>query len=140
MYKFNIEFGDVSKNGHCMTSVFGLECSVDKEELEELFDKACESTGFNFAYEICNDYSIYQIDIDYLHELKEEKNVDLLSIVEEIGYYNEEDGTYDVDNKDFLEIFLEFTRKYGGKDFTYKIVPQIDDRLSISMGYGLFSD
>ena len=124
-----------------MTSVFGLECSVDKEELEELFDKACESTGFNFAYEICNDYSTYQIDIDYLHELKEEKNVDLLSIVEEIGYYNEEDGTYDVEyNKDFLEIFLEFTRKYGGKDFTYKIVPQIDDLLSISMGYGLFSD
>lgn len=141
MYKFNIEFGDVSKNGHCMTSVFGLECSVDKEELEELFDKACESTGFNFAYEICNDYSTYQIDIDYLHELKEEKNVDLLSIVEGIGYYNEEDGTYDVEyNKDFLEIFLEFTRKYGGKDFTYKIVPQIQDRLAINMGYGLFSD
>lgn len=141
MYKFNIEFGDVSKNGHCMTSVFGLECSVDKEELEELFDKACESTGFNFAYEICNDYSTYQIDIDYLHELKEEKNVDLLSIVEKIGYYNEEDGTYDVEyNKDFLLIFLEFTRKYGGKDFTYKIVPQIQDRLAINMGYGLFSD
>ena len=141
MYKFNIEFGDVSKNGHCMTSVFGLECSVDKEELEELFDKACESTGFNFAYEICNDYSTYQIDINYLHELKEEKNVDLLSIVEGIGYYNEEDGTYDVDyNKDFLEIFLEFTRKYGGKDFTYKIIPQIQDRLAINMGYGLFSD
>lgn len=141
MYKFNIEFGDVSKNGHCMTSVFGLECFVDKEELEELFDKACESTGFNFAYEICNDYSTYQIDIDYLHELKEEKNVDLLSIVEGIGYYNEEDGTYDVEyNKDFLEIFLEFTRKYGGKDFTYKIIPQIQDRLAINMGYGLFSD
>ena len=141
MYKFNIEFGDVSKNGHCMTSVFGLECSVDKEELEELFDKACESTGFNFAYEICNDYSTYQIDIDYLHELKEEKNVDLLSIVEGIGYYNEEDGTYDVEyNKDFLEIFLEFTRKYGGKDFTYKIIPQIQDRLAINMGYDLFSD
>lgn len=106
MYKFNIEFGDVSKNAHCMTSVFGLECSVDKEELEELFDKACESTGFNFAYEICNDYSTYQIDIDYLHELKEEKNVDLLSIVEEICYYNEEDRTYDVEyNKYFLEIF-----------------------------------
>ena len=141
MYKFNIEFGDVSKNGHCMTSVFGLECSVDKEELEELFDKACESTGFNFAYEICNDYSTYQIDIDYLHELKEEKNVDLLSIVEGIGYYNEEDGTYDVEyNKDFFEIFLEFTRKYGGKDFTYKIIPQIQDRLAINMGYDLFSD
>lgn len=141
MYKFNIEFGDVSKNGHCMTSVFGLECSVDKEELEELFDKACESTGFNFAYEICNDYSTYQIDIDYLHELKEEKNIDLLSIVEGIGYYNEEDGTYDVEyNKDFLEIFLEFTRKYGGKDFTYKIIPQIQDRLAINMGYSLFSD
>ena len=141
MYKFNIEFGDVSKNGHCMTSGFGLECSVDKEELEELFDKACESTGFNFAYEICNDYSTYQIDIDYLHELKEEKNVDLLSIVEEICYYNEEDGTYDVEyNKDFLLIFLEFTRKYGGKDFTYKIIPQIQDRLAINMGYGLFSD
>lgn len=141
MYKFNIEFGDVSKNGHCMTSVFGLECSVDKEELEELLDKACESTGFNFAYEICNDYSTYQIDIDYLHELKEEKNVNLLSIVEGIGYYNEEDGTYNVEyNKDFLLIFLEFTRKYGGKDFTYKIIPQIQDRLAINMGYGLFSD
>lgn len=66
--------------------------------------------------------------------------MDLLSIVEEICYYNEEDGTYDVEyNKDFLKIFLEFTRKYGGKDFTYKIVPQIQDRLAINMGYGLFS-
>ena len=141
MYKFNIEFGDVSKDGHCMTYVFGLECSIDKEELEELFDKACNYTDFNFVNEICNDYSTYQIDIDYLHELKEEKNVDLLSIVEEICYYNEEDGTYDVEySKDFLEIFLEFTKKYGGKDFTYKIVPQIQDSLAINMGYGLFSD
>lgn len=37
-------------------------------------------------------------------------------------------------------MFLEFTKKYGGKDFTYKIVPQIQDRLAINMGYGLFSD
>ena len=29
---------------------------------------------------------------------------------------------------------------YGGKDFTYKIIPQIQDRLAINMGYGLFSD
>ncbi len=141
MYKYNIEFGDVSHDGHCITDVFCLECSVNKEELEELFDKACESTGFNFADEICNDYLTYQIDIDYLHELKEDKNVDLLSIVEKICYYNEEDGAYDVEySEDFLKIFLEFTKKYGGKEFIYKILPQMSDRLSISMGYGLFSN
>ena len=141
MYKYNIEFGDVSHDGHCITNVFCLECSVDQHELERLFDKACESTGFNFVEEICNDYLTYQIDIDYLHELKEERNVDLLSIVEKICYYNEEDEAYDVEySKDFLKIFLEFTKKYGGKEFTYKILPQMSDRLSISMGYGLFSN
>lgn len=118
MYKYNIEFGDVSHDGHGITDVFCLECSVDKEELEELFDKACESTGFNFVDEVCNDYLTYQIDIDYLYELKEERNVDLLSIIEKVCYYNEEDGAYDVEySEDFLKIFLEFTRKYGEQFF-----------------------
>lgn len=31
MYKFNIEFGDVSGDGHCITDVFCLECSVDRD-------------------------------------------------------------------------------------------------------------
>ena len=80
MYKFNIEFGDVSKDGHCMTSVFGLECSVDKEELEELFDKACESTKFNFVDEICNEYLDDTIGLDYLNDLNE-KNLILLNML-----------------------------------------------------------
>jgi len=140
MYKFNIEFGDVYGDGHCITDVFCLECSVDRDELKELFDKACESTHFDFANEICREYLEYNIYLDYLVELKEEKNVDLLSIVEQVCYYDEEEETFNVDySEDFLKIFLEFTRKYGGKDFIYKIVPRMDDRLSISMGYGLFS-
>ena len=49
MYKFNIEFGDISNDGHGMTKVFSLECYVSKEELESLYDKAKENTGFNFA-------------------------------------------------------------------------------------------
>ena len=142
MYTYNIEFGDVSHSGHCITDVFGLECSIDKNELEELFDKACESTNFNFADEICDNYLEYEIDLGYINDLKEEKNVDLLNIIEQVGcYYDEDDESYSVEySEDFLKIFLEFTRKYGGKEFTYKIVPSLNDRLSINMGYGLFSN
>lgn len=142
MYKFNIEFGDVSQDGHCMTSVFGLECSVNKEELKELFGKACESTGFNFVNEICNEYLDYTIGLNYLNDLKEKKNINLLDIIKSVRcYYDEDEESYIVEYcEDFLLIFLEFTRKYGGKDFTYKITPQIQDRLSINMGYGLFSN
>ena len=69
-----------------------------KNELEELFDKACESTNFNFADEICDNYLDYEISIDYLHDLKEEKNVDLLSIVEQVGcYYDEDEESYDIE-------------------------------------------
>ena len=31
MYTYNIEFGDISHSGHCITDVFGLECSIDKK-------------------------------------------------------------------------------------------------------------
>ena len=141
MYKFNIEFGDISHDGHCITDVFCLECSIDKEELKKLYDKACESTDFNFSEEICDKYLECTISLDYLHELKEEKNVDLLSIIESVRcYYDDDEESFIVEySEDFLLIFLEFTRKYGGKDFTYKIKPKIQDRLSIAMGYGLFS-
>ena len=142
MYKFNIEFGDVSKDGHCMTSVFGLECSVNKEELEDLFNKACNYTSFNFVDEICNEYLDNTIGLDYLNDLNEKKNIDLLDIIESVRcYYDDDEESYLMEySEDFLLIFLEFTRKYGGKDFTYKIIPQIQDRLAINMGYGLFSD
>lgn len=139
MYKFNIEFGDVSKDGHCMTSVFGLECSVDRLELNELYNKAKENTEFNFEEELCNDYGVNSIGIGYLQLLKEINNIDLLSVAEKVYDYTENE-TYAFNPKSFLKLFLEFTRMYGGKDFTYKIIPQIQDRLAINMGYGLFSD
>lgn len=122
MYTYNIEFEDISHSGHCITDVFGLECSIDKNELEELFDKACESTNFNFADEICDNYLDYEISIDYLHDLKEEKNVDLLSIVEQVGcYYDEDEESYDIEySEDFLKIFLEFIRSMEVKIFHIK--------------------
>lgn len=137
MYKYNIEFGDVSHDGHGMTSVFSIECSVDKDELERLFYNACKNTGYNFKEEICEDYGVNYINIDYLEELKEERNIDLLSIIEKHHDY-EDDGSFVLYDEDFLRIFLEFTKKYCGKDFTYKVNSPINDRLSISMGYGLF--
>lgn len=48
MYKFNIEFGDISQDGHERTAVFSIECSVDQHELEKLFNNACINTNFDF--------------------------------------------------------------------------------------------
>jgi len=48
MYKFNIEFGDISQDGHERTAVFSIECSVDQYELEKLFNNACINTNFDF--------------------------------------------------------------------------------------------
>lgn len=137
MYKFNIEFGDVSRDGHCETAVFSIECSVDRLELNELYNKAKENTKFNFEEELCNDYGVNSIGIGYLQLLKEINNIDLLSVAEKVYDYTK-DETYAFSPKSFLKLFLEFTRMYGGKDFIYKINNMTDDRLSIPMGYGLF--
>lgn len=138
MYKFNIEFGDVSGDGHCGTAVFSIECSVDRLELKSLYDKARENTKFNFEEELCDEYGVNSIGIGYLQLLKEINNIDLLSVAEKVYDYTE-DETYAFSPKSFLKLFLEFTRMYGGKDFIYKINNMTDDRLSIPMGYGLFS-
>lgn len=138
MYKFNIEFGDISQDGHERTAVFSIECSVDQHELEKLFNNACINTNFDFKEELCDEYGVDSINIDYLYELKEEKNIDLLSIVEKNHAYKYDDYAFRLDPESFLKVFLEFTKMYGGKDFTYKISSRMNDRLSISMGYGLF--
>ena len=111
MYKFNIEFGDISQDGHERTAVFSI---------------------------LCDEYGVDSINIDYLYELKEEKNIDLLSIVEKNHAYKYDDYAFGLDPESFLKVFLEFTKMYGGKDFTYKISSRMNDRLSIYMGYGLF--
>ena len=43
----------------------------NKEELEELFDKACNYADFNFVNEICNEYLDNTISLDYLNDLNE---------------------------------------------------------------------
>lgn len=55
MYKFNIEFGDISQDGHERTAVFIIECSVDQHELEKLFNNACINTNFDFKEELCDE-------------------------------------------------------------------------------------
>ena len=75
MYKYNIEFGDISQDGHERTAVFSIECSVDQHELEKLFNDACKNTDFNFKDELCDEYGVDSINIDYLYELKKEKNI-----------------------------------------------------------------
>lgn len=81
MYKYNIEFGDIFNGGHGKTAVFSIECSVDRSELKELFNNAYKNTKFNFAEEICSEYLNYNITLEYLQDLKEKMDIDLLSIV-----------------------------------------------------------
>lgn len=97
MYKFNIEFGDISQDGHERTAVFSIECSVDQHELEKLFNNACINTNFDFKEELCDEYGVDSINIDYLYELKEEKNIDLLSIVEKNHAYKYDDYAFGLD-------------------------------------------
>lgn len=140
MYKYNIEFGDIFNDGHGKTAVFSIECSVDRSELKELFNNACKNTKFNFAEEICSEYLNYNITLEYLQDLKEKMDIDLLSIVKkECSNYEEDTKTFQLYwPEEFLHIFLEFTKIYGGKDFIYIVKDPLDDRLSLSIGYGVF--
>ena len=104
MYKFNIEFGDISQDGHERTAVFSIECSVDQHELEKLFNNACINTNFDFKEELCDEYGVDSINIDYLYELKEEKNIDLLSIVEKNHAYKYDDYAFGLDPESLQEL------------------------------------
>jgi hypothetical protein len=142
-YKFKIEIGDPSKDGHNQSEDRIINSNKKITEVRKAYDKSCEITGLVFTSNkdiivnneklgwqhpehsdrsICTDYESYDTS-----ELAQ-------TILKECGIENPNiDG--DVDS--LVDIFLEFI-KLSLPDLEYNIVQDNIPSLGLTIGYGLF--
>lgn len=143
MYKFKIEIGDPSKDGHNQSEDRIINSNKTIEEVREAYNKSCLLTGLVFTSNkdiivnneklgwqhpehsdrcICTEYESYDIS-----ELAQ-------GILQNHGivYTNIES---DVDS--LVNIFLDFI-KLSLPDFEYNVIQDIIPSLGLTIGYGLF--
>jgi hypothetical protein len=142
-YKFKIEIGDPSKDGHNQSEDRVIISNKTRDQVREAYNKSCLLTGLVFTSNkdiivnneklnwqnneysdrsICTEYESYDTS-----ELAQ-------NILKEYGIKNPEiDG--DIDS--LVDIFLEFI-KLSLPDFEYDIVQDIIPSLGLTIGYGLF--
>ena len=142
-YKFKIEIGDPSKDGHSQSEDRVITSNKTTEEVREAYDKSCLLTGLVFTSnvdiivnneklgwqhpehsnrQICTEYESYEAS-----ELAQ-------SILEECGIEN---PVIDGDVDSLVGIFLEFI-KLSLPDFEYNIIQDNIPSLGLTIGYGLF--
>lgn len=143
MYKFKIEIGDPSKDGHNQSEERIINSNKTKEQVREAYDKSCLLTGLVFTSN--KDIIVNNEKLNWQHSEHSDRSIcteyesyEMSKLAEDIlqthGIKNTQiDG--DVDS--LVNIFLEFI-KLSLPDFEYNIVQDIIPSLGLTIGYGLF--
>ena len=142
-YKFKIEVGDPSKDGHNQSEDIVINSNKTITEVREAYDKSCLLTGLVFTSNkdmVVNneklswkhpEYSDRCVCVEY-----ESYNTSELAqtILKEYGI---EDSEIDGDVGSLVDVFLEFI-KLSLPDFEYNIIQDPIPSLGLTIGYGLF--
>ena len=142
-YKFKIEIGDPSKDGHNQSEDRIIESNKTIEEVREAYDKSCLLTGLVFTSNkdiivnneklgwqhleysdrsVCTEYESWNIS-ELAQNILKDNNIEVF------------DDEQDIDS--LTNIFLEFI-KLSLPDFEYEIIQNIIPSLNLTIGYGLF--
>ena len=143
MYKFKIEIGDPSKDGHNQSEDRVITSNKTREQVREAYNKSCELTGLVFTSNkdiIVNNEKLNWQDEDYSKRqiCTEYESYEMSKLAEDIlQTYGIKNTQIDGDVYSLVDIFLEFI-KLSLPDFEYNIVQDIIPSLGLTIGYGLF--
>lgn len=121
MYKFELELGDWSDDGHGKTEDYLIHSNKPVEDVRESYFKAVGLTGINFGGEVCSDYGDGELDLDLYEKFKElgyvfdEEKWDI-----EFNSKNICDSIY-VERSAFMDLALWFI-KLGDSTLELKII------------------
>ena len=142
-YKFKIEIGDPSKDGHNQSEDRIINSNKTREQVREAYNKSCLLTGLVFTSNkdiIVNNEKLNWQDDDYSKRqiCTEYESYEMSKLAEDIlQTYGIKNTQIDGDVDSLVDIFLEFI-KLSLPDFEYNIVQDIIPSLDLTIGYGLF--
>lgn len=106
MYKFKLELGDWSNDGHGKYETFVFESNKCVEELREIYFINCQKYG-KLLETTCGDYNEYTIGSDASDEFKQ------IGINLDLDYDEEmliEERIYYVNQDNFIDLFIQFMK------------------------------
>ena len=142
-YKFKIEIGDPSKDGHNQSENRIINSNKTIEEVREAYDKSCLLTGLVFTSNkdiIVNNEKLNWQNNEYSDRsiCTEYESYDTSELAQAIlEEYGIENPVIDGDIDSLVDIFLEFI-KLSLPDFEYNIIQDDIPSLGLTIGYGLF--
>lgn len=123
--------GDWSMDGHEKVDRFLICSSLDKASLNEAFATASKKIGFNFSYEVADDYEDNLFPKEYI-DLLRERGIEFTLSDEDSA---NDDGSVALQPKDFVNVWLAIAA-FGNPSLKYNLI-QPSTQIGIG-GYGLY--
>ena len=133
-YKFKLDVGDVSGDGHGKHDTYIIESNLPHDVVRSLYKEAVEETGIDVT-KYCDEYEDSSIPVEIINEL-ESHGVD----IDAIGKYTAEElREGNVDGPEALISLIMAMVKMQEESFQWKYGNDSIPDLGIgSFGYGLF--
>ncbi|EBS4516538.1 hypothetical protein DQT32_03845 [Salmonella enterica subsp. enterica serovar Braenderup] len=144
-YKFKVNIGDWSDDGHGRNDVIVVESTEPNEKVQDAFKTAGKKIGVieHDRFVIAEDYEDYRLREDHAEFLKD-AGVEFEDILYNDGTDEEPDYMFEGGSEAMVHLVMRIAQTE--LDFEYKIVndsiPNFNGywgRNNISIGYGLFS-
>lgn len=132
-YKFNLEIGDTSGDGHSQMKTIFIECNHSISDLDDAYNRSVDLTGIDLIEDCCRDYEDNALDKDTADALI--KHLDLVSIIGTCDKkYNKPHNLENLWIDTWIDLVMRFI-KLSLPDLEYNIIKS--ESFDIG-GYGLF--
>jgi hypothetical protein len=132
---FELEMGDDSCDGHCMTATRNICSNLNAEEISAAYTASKEKVGFNFIQDVADEYEDNSLSMEKLKTLRENGVATWQFEDERYAEEGEELESVSLNSDTYSQIYLELV-KLGNAEFKQETLQ--GKNLSIG-GYGLFS-
>lgn len=144
-FKFYINIGDWSEDGHSQSDQFLMESNYSVSELQEAYKKSCEKTGIKI-HELCSEYGKNEVEPEIVHKLVKVFGCPLNLCFGEDELDEENDEPFYITSPEqMLELIIWFVKLSMPEDCTVQRtdegIPHFNGfwgDLNESFGYGLY--
>lgn len=132
---YELEMGDESCDGHCLTKTRTICSPLSNEDMNAAYKSGSEILGFNFITDVAAEYEDSSLSMEKLTKLRSHNIATWKFEDEEYAEEGEVLESVGLNPENYSEIYLEII-KLGNPDFSYETLE--GKNISIG-GYGLFS-